>query len=208
MKQLNRLIPETGKPITFEEFYSAYPKKTEKVKAEMEWNKLSDIEKHSAFIDIPNRLEHHSQWQTKSFIPSPRRFLLRKLWTDEIVKDKTRAEKQQDKEQGDLTPLSRFWNLLDQMYGEKLLRAHGEVMPRLWRIKLKDITHKQITHIINYLEVDYSKYDGVPDLPKITMIKSIGDRSWETEKPLLALDNPSKDSTVRIALEEMKEILR
>ncbi len=204
MKNIGEYLPEHELP-NFEDWYLlVYPKHCEKVQAKKEWEKLTDLEKHQATIDPPIRLENHAQWKDKQMIPSPRRYLLRKLWTDEIVKARTRADAQKERESEDKTPLGRLWTLLEQTYGQALLNKHGENIPALWRIKLEGITKSEVAGIINYLM--YDKERGVPDLPKINRIRNIG-RDYSTYNQL-QIANPTKPETAQQAINEMYKLLK
>lgn len=173
MKTISSLLPGNLDLVTFEDWYSSYPKKTNRTKAEKLWDKLSAGEKHLALVDIPERIDRHSQWQDKQFIPAPDVYLRNKKWTDEIITARTLNDKQQQAEDG--TPIGRLWTLLKQMYGHKRWESqYGEEPPFMWRKKLGDVTPVETAKIINYLETHESLPGVLPDLPMITRIRRIG----------------------------------
>lgn len=71
----------------FDEFWSAYPKKSAKIEAEKAWAKLTTNEKDDVLQDLPIRYIH-ADWDKleKKYIPDPSRYLNQKRWTDEIIK--------------------------------------------------------------------------------------------------------------------------
>jgi len=201
MEQLNQLLPNNQDPLTFEDWYKTiYPKHVEKLQAEKEWNKLTDKEKHLATIDPPLRLANHAQWKDKQMIPSPRRYLLRKLWTDEIIKKRTKEQEQEQNEDG--TIHSRLWTMLVQMYGNRFTASYGLTMPKAWVYGLNDLTQIEVSKILRYLATDTSEF--IPDLPKINRIRNIGREFWEPEQKLIG--NPTKEETIAKHKQDMEKI--
>ena len=201
MKPAIEYIEHEPGEVTFDDWYNAYPKKANKQKARKLWDKLSDKNKHFAIVDVPKRLEQHSQWHEKTFIPAPDVYLRNHKWNDEIVTRRTLEDKQEQAEDG--TPLARFWTLLRQMYGERWVRAYGDQVPFMWRKKLHDMTNREIARVLNYLAAHPAEY--LPDLPLIMRIRSIG-FDFGTHKKLIG--NPSKPETVSAAIAAMNEALR
>lgn len=200
MKQLTEHLPAVGE-VTFEDWYKGYPKKANKKKAKALWDKLSEKNKNLAALDVPKRAELHSQWQTKEFVPAPDVYLRNEKWTDEIVQAKTKEEEQEELEDG--TPLSRFWTLFKQTYGDNRVKhQYGLTMPWMWRKQLAQITNNDIAKILSYLQ---THDDGLPTLPRIMTIWRIGREEIRTV-PLI--DNPTKPETVSAAVAEMKEFLK
>ena len=72
--------------ITFDQFYSAYPKHVKRVDAEKSWKKLNGMDKSIIMEDIAKR-KLSLQWQDKQFIPAPSAYLNGKRWEDEIIYD-------------------------------------------------------------------------------------------------------------------------
>jgi hypothetical protein len=77
---------EDIKDSCFDEFWSIYPVKKNKVRAKKIW----DRKKYSIIIaliltDILNRQKNDSQWQDKQYIPHPSTYLGNELWNDEIT---------------------------------------------------------------------------------------------------------------------------
>lgn len=155
--------------VTFEQFYKQYPKKTNKQQALKIWAKLKGDKKMIAYEDVLNRIQNHSQWKEKKYIPNPARYLARELWNDEIITDLTKQEKQADNEDGSV--LSRFWTMLIQIYGSKFENSFGEQMPIAWQHGLRNMTQQQASKILNYLVNDNNQ--SMPDLPRICRLRRI-----------------------------------
>ena len=64
----------------FDAFWSAWPKKVDKVKAEKAWRRLTVKDQKSAMADFPNR---YAQTE-KRFIPNPTTYIHGKRWEDEL----------------------------------------------------------------------------------------------------------------------------
>jgi len=89
------LIPDPGLPektlvpsvkSRFLDFYSVYPKKKDKSKAEQAWKKNKLDEKADLIInDVINRIENESSWQDKQFIPLPTTYINGKRWEDDVL---------------------------------------------------------------------------------------------------------------------------
>ncbi len=68
----------------FQRFWSAYPRKVGKVKAQKEFSKIAneiDIEK--VIADVEARKDRDPQWRDKQYIVYPERYLKYQLWEDE-----------------------------------------------------------------------------------------------------------------------------
>lgn len=76
---------------TFDEFWSAYPLKKAKQKAEQAWAKLPPAKRGAAFADVPTRAVQDRQW-LDGFIPHAATYLNGERWTDEIEKRGSRNE--------------------------------------------------------------------------------------------------------------------
>jgi len=76
------------KSIPFDDFWEAYPRKTNKQKAEAAWSKLKPCSEllNAIQINISDRLRH-GEWSLdrKDFIPHPSTYLNGKRWEDEVV---------------------------------------------------------------------------------------------------------------------------
>jgi uncharacterized protein YdaU (DUF1376 family) len=70
--------------ITFDQFYSAYPKKEKRADAEKIWNKIDDCLKEKIIDDVKNRTLNHEGWKEKQYIPQPSAYLNGKRWEDEM----------------------------------------------------------------------------------------------------------------------------
>lgn len=80
----------------FENFWSEWPKKVAKKKAELAWKKLTPIEKREALEALP---QHRKYWEIKKtemdFIPYPASWLNGGRWED--VLDLTPAKEKVDR---------------------------------------------------------------------------------------------------------------
>ena len=151
----------------FEEFWKIYPKKVDKAEAKKLFEKLPLEVRQIIIIDVVKRILVHSQWREKEFVPSPARYLRKKLWNDEYSTRKTVEQKQADNEDG--TILSRFWTMLMQMYGSKFVNSFGETMPVAWRSGLRDLTERQASQILKLLTEDQKGF--MPDLATICRLR-------------------------------------
>lgn len=71
---------------TFNQFYSAYPKKVGKLEAIQAWKKINPKLLPIILNDIKNRLNNDNRWKNKQYIPNPATYLNKKRWEDEIIK--------------------------------------------------------------------------------------------------------------------------
>ncbi len=94
-QQYNNENNETNN-ITFDDFYSAYPRKTARASAEKAWKKISPSLYVTICHDVAIRKE--KVWHDKNFIPHPATYLNGKRWEDEID-DKIKFHKSAIKEQ-------------------------------------------------------------------------------------------------------------
>jgi len=66
----------------FDSFWSIYPKKTDKKKASLKWQKIKPDDKVKILADIPKRLKT-KQW-LEGYIPNPTTYLNGERWNDEL----------------------------------------------------------------------------------------------------------------------------
>jgi hypothetical protein len=188
----------------FNEFYAVYPKKVDKQLAEKRFNALEPGTQRIVIADVLDRKSHHAQWQDKNFVPSPARYLLREMWNDEIIREKSKEEKQLAQEDSQHPVHSRLWTMLQQMYGAQVVNGFGGTIPKAWVYGLPGLTEKECGKILRYLATDTSEF--APNLPKINRIRKIG-----RDLPVynqLQIGNPAKTETVNNALSEMRESLK
>jgi hypothetical protein len=71
--------------VTFQEFYSRYPKKVAKKDAEKAWARLSEEQKRAALEALP---KHVRSWEVKGtaqeYVPHPASWINGERWEDEI----------------------------------------------------------------------------------------------------------------------------
>ena len=208
MNKIQSLLPPVARAedLSFVTWYASYPKKTEKRLAEQRWNKLSDDDKRRAIVDVPVRISEHDQWQNKVMIPNPARYLLNRMWQDDIVKAQTVEDKQQAEEDG--SNLGRLWTLLKQLYGyERWVKQYGKAPPFMWGKRLHDITPREVAHIITRLETDSAGYlpGMLPDLVMIVRIR----KSCQPPNLYMSLPRPKTNPvTVASEIEKMRAILK
>lgn len=69
----------------FDAFWSLYPKKKDKHKAEQKWNKLTEADRQAILDDLPKRKETR-EWKKEGgqYIPYPTTYLNGRRWEDDI----------------------------------------------------------------------------------------------------------------------------
>jgi hypothetical protein len=71
--------------MTFQDFYSLYPRKMARKDAERAWNRLTPTQQKECLEALPNYLKYWKIKETqKDYIPYPASFLNQERWTDEI----------------------------------------------------------------------------------------------------------------------------
>ena len=71
--------------MTFQDFYSLYPRKMARKDAERAWNKLTPKQQAECLEALPNYLKYWKIKETqKDYIPYPASFLNQERWTDEL----------------------------------------------------------------------------------------------------------------------------
>lgn len=71
---------------SFDEFWAAYPRKENRLKAMKTWQSHGLDEKADVIIeDVIRRAMFHKQWKTKEFIPMATTYLNGERWNDEII---------------------------------------------------------------------------------------------------------------------------
>lgn len=70
----------------FDEFWSLYPRKVAKPKAQAKWVKLTEAERAAILADIPRKAASE-QWTKDggAFIPHPTTYLAQRRWEDEVM---------------------------------------------------------------------------------------------------------------------------
>ena len=71
--------------MSFQDFYSLYPRKMARKDAERAWNKLTPTQQAECLEALPNYLKYWKLKETqKDYIPYPQTFLNQERWTDEL----------------------------------------------------------------------------------------------------------------------------
>jgi len=77
--------------MTFQDFYSLYPRKMGRKEAERSWNRLTPAQQAECLEAMPNYIKYWKIKQTqKDYIPYPATFLNQERWTDEIDLEPTK----------------------------------------------------------------------------------------------------------------------
>jgi hypothetical protein len=79
------MIENDNTDLSFDDFYSIYPRKVGRKPAKMVWDRMSENDK---ILAMQNLSSHIAYWEalgtTKEFIPHARTWLYQDRWTDEI----------------------------------------------------------------------------------------------------------------------------
>ena len=71
--------------MSFQDFYSLYPRKMARKDAEKAWNRLTPTQQSECLEALPNYLKYWKIKETqKDYIPYPATFLNQERWTDEL----------------------------------------------------------------------------------------------------------------------------
>ncbi len=71
--------------MSFQDFYSLYPRKMARKDAERAWNRLTPTQQKECLKALPNYLKYWKIKETqKDYIPYPATFLNQERWTDEL----------------------------------------------------------------------------------------------------------------------------
>ena len=71
--------------MSFQDFYSLYPRKMARKDAERAWNRLTPTQQKECLEALPNYLKYWKIKETqKDYIPYPASFLNQERWTDEL----------------------------------------------------------------------------------------------------------------------------
>ncbi len=188
----------------FEEFYQDYPRRTEKAKALALWKKMTDEDRAKAYRDVEIRSKTHRPWVEDNgrYICSPRRYLLNQMWNDSIEPVVTREARQLANEDG--TICARFWTMLIQFYGKRLIANYGETMPPAWQLALRGMSQDQAVRIL----ADLANKDDprwLPSLPEIKLLL----RYSKPEPELKMLPRPwPKAKVANPAFTQLRKILK
>ena len=173
---------------TFEAFWKAYPRKTEKANAAKSFARLSSADKLAATKGAEYHAQCNPQWRNPKLVPHATTFLNRKRWQDEIVEDRDAKERVH----GAVTtgPAMMVWKAMTQMFGKPWIDRHGESPMPVWVTQLSKIPEAQIKKGLR--ECADSGREFPPSLPSfLAMCRRQTDnlpefkslpRPWPTEK--------------------------
>lgn len=72
----------------FNRFWEAYPRRSNKLKANLAWNALPvDIGLYDKILLAVEKFKRSRQWQDKLYVPYPETFLVQQRWEDDIPED-------------------------------------------------------------------------------------------------------------------------
>jgi len=185
--------------ITFDAFWSIYPNKANKKKAEIAFNKLSDEKKRACIAGTIFHIANNPQWKNPQYIPLPTTYINGELWDNEITipedaKDRIIGFKN-GSEAHDVV-----WSAMTQFFGTSWINKHGEHPSELWRKLLKDVSQKRILRGLRICMQDHK--DNPPSLPKFLEYTA---KTFDEVYPN-ALPKPLGDPAVALAaLAEMKK---
>jgi len=124
----------------FEDFWQVYPRKTDRKKAEVAFNRLSDKDKFNAIQGAKYHRQQNPQWRNPKLIPHPTTFLNGARWADEVVIDiKDKIVEDQAK-----SPVDMVWSAMTQLYGNTWINKFGESPTEIWRKMLRNISVDRI----------------------------------------------------------------
>ena len=185
--------------ISFKRFWELYPRKQDKKKAEVSFEKLNDVDKFNAIQGAQHHAANNPQWRNPKLIPMPTTFLNGARWQDEIVLD---TKEEIVKNQGE-SPATMVWSAMTQLYGEPWIKKYGEQPNEVWRKFLAEMPVHRIKRGLRRCVDEGS--DFPPSFPKFAEYCSptFGE---QTEQPRLPAA-PRDEEKALAAIEEMKRIL-
>lgn len=75
---------ESAQGIPFDNFWTIYPKKKDKVRAKKNWLKIDLITQQVILEKLAKQIRDDAQWQNLQFIPHPSTYLNARRWEDEV----------------------------------------------------------------------------------------------------------------------------
>lgn len=205
MKQIADEIPadlvEASKELDeFEAFWKVYPRATNKAKAKVSFNRLSQKDKHNCLIGAQYHADNNPQWRDPTKVPHATTFINGKRWEDEIVEEVTpvdRAQVDQSK-----SPVDAVWSAFAQMWPSLFVSKYGEKPLPVWRTQVNKLPMVRVLRGIRY--ACNSKKEFPPSLPTFLGYCA---STFEEENPT-ALPKPAGDPKVaQAAISEMLQIL-
>ena len=141
MAEIKDLLPSIESP-TFDVFWGHYPRKTDKAKAKVAFERLPADEQFAAIQGAEYHAKCNGQWRNPSLVPHATTFLNRKRWQDEVVEDRDAKARVHDS----ITtgPAMMVWKAMTQMFGAPWINRHGESPQPVWVSQLAKIPEAQI----------------------------------------------------------------
>lgn len=187
--------------ISFDAFWSAYPRKTDKAKAKVSFNRLSKANKHNAIAGAKHHAENNPQWRDITLVPHPTTFLNGKRWQDEIIEKKTASDRVQESTGN--SPAEIIWKGLVQIYGKAWIDRHGEKPPPVWQSQLRHLEDYQVKRALR--KTLDSKSEFMVSLPKLLEFAA---KTFGEQHPTRKQLEPPRDNTLALeTLAEAKKIL-
>jgi hypothetical protein len=207
MKQIAETLAadlvELGKELdAFDGFWAVYPRGTNKAKAKVSFNRLSDKDKHNCLIGAKHHSDNNPQWQDPTKIPHATTFINGKRWEDEIVIESKPIDQVQ-KKQGQ-SAIDSVWSAFAQMWPTMFVAKYGVKPLPVWRSQVSKLEDKYVMRGIRTACDSGAEFP--PSLPTFLRYcaKTFGE---ETAQPKL----PKPECTQEVALNaiaEMRKILR
>ena len=200
MAEIKDLLPSIESP-TFDAFWSHYPRKTDKAKAKVAFERLPADEQFAAIQGAEYHAKANPQWRNPSLVPHATTFLNRKRWQDEIVED--RDAKARVHSSISTGPAMMVWKAMTQMFGKPWIDRHGESPMPVWVSQLSKVPEAQIKKGLR--ECADSGREFPPSLPSFLAMCR---RQTDTLPEFKALPRPwGSSDAAEPAFEELRKIL-
>ena len=185
--------------LSFDHFWSNYPRKQDKKRSMKLFDQLSDVDKWNAIQGVKHHASSNPQWRNPAFVPMPSTYLNQRRWEDEIAEEKDAKARVVGRND---SPAHIVWSAMTQMYGDQWIKKHGEEPSELWRKLLKDMPEEQIKKGLRATFDQGSEFP--PSLPKFAEYCKGAPALPESRM----LPKPPGDPEKALeAIEEMKRIL-
>ena len=201
MAEIKDLLPSIESP-TFDVFWSHYPRKTDKAKAKVAFERLPADEQFAAIQGAEYHAKCNGQWRNPALVPHGATFLNGKRWQDEVVEDRDAKARVH----GSITtgPAMMVWKAMTQMFGKPWIDRHGESPMPVWVTQLSKIPEAQIKKGLR--ECADSGAEFPPSLPSFLAMCR---RQTTTLPEFKALPRPwGSEEAANPAFDELRKILR
>ncbi len=186
----------------FEGFWAIYPRSTNKAKAKISFNRLSEKDKHHCLIGAKYHADNNPQWRDPTLIPHATTFINGRRWEDGLVIESKPIDRVQEKQS--LSPIDSVWSAFAQMWPTIFVAKYGEKPMPVWRSQVSKLEIKYVMRGIKVACASGAAFP--PSLPTFLKYcaKTFGE---ETQQPKLPKPECSQEVALN-AIEEMRKILR